>query len=122
MCERLSVIHEGKFVETQMRRKALHFLTPHKQLNTRGFTLQVARYGPLNICANGTVTFSWQGMHGMFQIPTIACPSNFTAPKAEGYEYLAPPSNGGSFTWEVPNVTGQYWVTSQWPEDCKNGN
>lgn len=60
-------------------------------------------------------------MHGLFQIPTIACPSNFTAPKAEGYEYLAPVGNGGNFRWEVPNVTGQYWLTSQWPGDCQNG-
>ncbi len=83
--------------------------------------LQVARFGPYNICINGTVTFNWNGMHGLFQIPDIACPSNFTAGKAEGYEYLAPPSNGGSFTWEVPNKTGQYWLTSQWPGDCQNG-
>ncbi|KAL4517656.1 hypothetical protein Ndes2526B_g02060 [Nannochloris sp. 'desiccata'] len=81
----------------------------------------VARFGPYNICVNGTVTFSWTGMHGLFQIPDIACPSNFTAPKAEGYEYLAPPSNGGSFTWEVPEKPGQYWLTSQWPGDCRNG-
>ena len=67
------------------------------------------------------MTFSWNGMHGLFQIPTIACPSNFTAPKADGYEYLAPPSNGGSFSWSVPNKTGQYWLTSQWPGDCQNG-
>jgi hypothetical protein len=82
---------------------------------------QVARFGPYNICINGTVTFNWNGMHGLFQIPDIACPSNFTAGAAEGYSYLAPPSNGGSFTWEVPNKTGQYWLTSQWPGDCQNG-
>ena len=82
---------------------------------------QVQRFGPLSICIGGTVTFHWTGMHGVFQIPTIACPSNFTAGETDTYKYLAPSSNGGEFVWKTPNSTGHYWITSQFADDCRNG-
>jgi hypothetical protein len=81
----------------------------------------VQRFGPLSICNGGTVTFHWTGMHGVFQIPTIACPSNFTAGETESYKYLAASSNGGEFVWQTPNSTGHYWITSQFADDCRNG-
>jgi hypothetical protein len=80
----------------------------------------VMRFGPYTICANGTVTFQWTGMHGVFQIPSIACPSNFTSGKTSTYQYLAAASNGGQYVWDVPQA-GHYWVTSQYGVDCLNG-
>ena len=83
--------------------------------------VQVQRFGPLSICRGGTVTFTWVGMHGVFQIPTIACPSNFTAGQTDDYQFLAAASNGGQYVWQTPNQTGHYWVTSQYQDDCRNG-
>jgi hypothetical protein len=64
-------------------------------------------------------------MHGVFQIPSIACPTNFTSGEAESYKYLAPVGNGGGYDWEVPEPpdgeSGHYWITSQAPLDCKRG-
>jgi len=64
-------------------------------------------------------------MHGVFQIPSIACPSNFTGGETETYKYLAAVGNGGGYEWKVPDPTdggaGHYWVTSQHPLDCKRG-
>jgi len=82
--------------------------------------VQPQRFGPYNVCNGGTVTFDWTGMHGVFQIPTIACPSNFTAGETDLYKFLAAASDGGQYVWTVPNVTGHYWVTSQYGSDCIN--
>lgn len=79
------------------------------------------RFGPYTICVNGTVTFQWTGMHGVFQIPSILCPSNFTSEKTSTYQYLAPSSNGGQYVWHVPSKPGHYWVTSEYGVDCLNG-
>ncbi len=69
--------------------------------------------------------FQWKGMHGVFQIPSIACPTNFTSGEAESYKFLAPVGNGGGFEWKVPDPAGEgpghYWITSQQPLDCKRG-
>jgi hypothetical protein len=102
----------------------LHTVTINPAECVKDFGLynwSVKRFGPYIICRDGTVTFQWRGMHGLFQIPTIACPSNFTSQEAETYKFLAPASNGGGFEWKVPNKTGHYWVTSQWQNDCRNG-
>ena len=66
------------------------------------------------------MTFRWTGLHGVFQIPSIACPSNYTSGETDLYKFLAPASNGGEYVWKPPNKTGHYWATSQWGEDCKN--
>lgn len=60
-------------------------------------------------------------MHGVFQVPNIACPSNYTSGETENYKFLAPVSNGGRYEWEVPNKTGHYWITSQHQDDCQRG-
>lgn len=77
------------------------------------------------ICRGGRVRFQWKGMHGVFQIPSIACPTNFTSGETESYKYLAPVGNGGGYDWEVPEPpdgeSGHYWITSQAPLDCKRG-
>jgi len=73
------------------------------------------------MCENATVRFQWKGMHGVFQIPTIACPSNFTSGETDSYKFLAPVSNGGGYEWEVPGEPGHYWVTSQHSDDCRKG-
>ncbi|KAI8103023.1 hypothetical protein M9434_005811 [Picochlorum sp. BPE23] len=79
------------------------------------------RFGPYVVCKEGTVRFRWKGMHGVFQIPSIACPSNFTSGETETYKFLAPVSNGGGFDWKVPEEPGHYWITSQHADDCRNG-
>lgn len=79
------------------------------------------RFGPYVVCKEGTVRFRWKGMHGVFQIPSIACPSNFTSGETDTYKFLAPVSNGGGFDWKVPEEPGHYWITSQHPDDCRNG-
>lgn len=81
----------------------------------------VKRFGPYVLCLDGTMTFQWKGLHGVFQIPSIACPSNYTSGETTSYKFLAPVSNGGRYEWKVPNVTGHYWITSQSLDDCKNG-
>ena len=81
----------------------------------------VKRFGPYTVCTGGRVTFRWRGMHGVFQIPSIACPSNFTAQQSDSYKYLTSVSNGGGYEWKVPEEPGHYWVTSQHNQDCKNG-
>lgn len=78
-------------------------------------------FGPYVVCLGGTVTFQWRGMHGLFQVPNIACPSNYTSGETETYKFLAPVSNGGRYEWEVPNKTGHYWITSQHQNDCQKG-
>lgn len=79
------------------------------------------RFGPYVVCKEGTVRFRWRGMHGVFQIPSIACPTNFTSGETETYKFLAPVSNGGGFDWKVPEEPGHYWLTSQHADDCRNG-
>ena len=79
------------------------------------------RYGPLSICIGGTVTFGWTGMHGVFQIPTIACPSNYTSGETAEYKFLSAAANGGQYVWQTPNATGHYWITSQYMDDCNRG-
>jgi hypothetical protein len=85
----------------------------------------VKRFGPYTICKGGTVRFQWKGMHGVFQVPSIACPSNFTGGETASYKFLAPVSNGGGFEWKVPDppngTHGHYWVTSQHVGDCTSG-
>ena len=81
----------------------------------------VKRYGPYTVCTGGRVTFRWRGMHGVFQIPSIACPSNFTAQQSDSYKYLTSVSNGGGYEWKVPDEPGHYWVTSQHTQDCQHG-
>lgn len=85
----------------------------------------VKRFGPYTICKGGTVRFQWKGMHGVFQIPSIACPTNFTSGETDSYKFLSPVSNGGGYEWEVPDppngTVGHYWITSQQPFDCKRG-
>ena len=85
------------------------------------FDWDVKRFGPYFVCLGGRVEFMWRSLHGVFQIPTIGCPSNFTGQEGETYKFLAPTSNGGSYLWEVPNKTGQYWITSQSNQDCAKG-
>ncbi|KAL4448937.1 hypothetical protein ABPG77_007654 [Micractinium sp. CCAP 211/92] len=72
---------------------------------------------------NATAVFTWSGQvdHGIFQMPTDACPSNFTGFATDNYQELAPSSTAGNFTWQLPNATGDYWVTSQANQDCANG-
>jgi hypothetical protein len=82
---------------------------------------EVQRFGPIIVCSGGTVTFRWRALHGVFQIPTIACPSNFTAQEAGNYAFLSPVSQGGGYVWELPKDTGHYWATSQQGQDCYNG-
>lgn len=60
-------------------------------------------------------------MHGVFQIPSITCPSNFTSQETDQYKFLASVANGGGYEWEVPEEPGHYWITSQHEQDCKNG-
>jgi hypothetical protein len=85
----------------------------------------VKRFGPYTICKGGVVRFQWKGMHGVFQVPSIACPSNFTSGETDDYKFLAAVSNGGGYEWEVPDppngTHGHYWITSQQPSDCKSG-
>lgn len=81
----------------------------------------VKRFGPYTVCSGGQVSFRWKGMHGVFQIPSIACPSNFTSQESDTYKYLAPVSNGGGYEWDVPEESGHYWITSQHNQDCRNG-
>ena len=85
----------------------------------------VKRFGPYTICKGGVVRFQWKGMHGVFQIPSIACPTNFTSGETDNYKYLASVANGGGFEWEVPDppngTHGHYWITSQQQFDCKKG-
>lgn len=82
---------------------------------------EVKRFGPVVICQGGSVTFRWQGMHGVFQIPQLQCPTNFTSPEAENYKFLAPTSSGGGYEWKVPEERGHYWATSQHQSDCEDG-
>ena len=85
----------------------------------------VKRFGPYTICKGGVVRLQWKGMHGVFQIPSIACPTNFTSGQTDDYKYLAAVSNGGGYEWEVPDppngTHGHYWITSQQPFDCAKG-
>lgn len=72
---------------------------------------------------NATAVFTWSGQvdHGVFQMPTDACPSNFTGFATDTYQELAPSSTSGNFTWQLPAAPGDYWVTSQANQDCADG-
>jgi hypothetical protein len=88
---------------------------------------RVATVGPIFMCggegSNSTVTFKWNANedHGVFQIPTDACPSSFTGFATDQYKELAAAGRVGEFTWQLPTTPGDYWVTSQANSDCTNG-
>ncbi|KAI3430454.1 hypothetical protein D9Q98_005049 [Chlorella vulgaris] len=85
----------------------------------------VGTLGPICMCpgGNSVAQFSWAGTapHGVFQIESDACPSNFTGFKSDSYQELAPVSLMDDYDWNVPKEEGDYWVTSQAPNDCANG-
>jgi hypothetical protein len=91
--------------------------TPSYERCTENFYLNTwnqKRYGPMVICLGGSVTFRWRGgPHGVFQIPDMQCPSNFTGQEGEAYKFLAATAVGGEFLWKLPEKEGTYWATSQ---------
>lgn len=58
---------------------------------------------------------------GLFQVPTDACPKDFTGFATDAYKELAPVSKQGQYAWAVPQETGDYWITSQAGTDCADG-
>lgn len=57
----------------------------------------------------------------MFQIPTDACPSDFQGFATESYKSLAASARQGRYEWQVPSEAGDYWLTSQANNDCRDG-
>lgn len=79
-------------------------------------------FGPIILCKGGFVDFKWRaGPYGVFQIPNLSCPSNFTGQKSDDYQFLAAASFGGSYRWILPNKTGEYFATSPQGTNCLDG-
>ena len=58
---------------------------------------RVTIYAPIEAAVGDTVTFTWQGRHGVASIPSGSCPASF-ANNAE-VTVLAPESRGGTYVW-----------------------
>lgn len=81
---------------------------------------------PINLCPRPTpvIFFRWRGRHGVWQLPSAACPSQFAGNATDNSE-LAPVAEGvgsasGMFQWVLPGP-GVYYATSQAPGDCESG-
>lgn len=79
--------------------------------------VQVQDYEPLEISVGDTVTFEWSGFHGIVEVPSGECPTNFMGPDIVT---LADESAGGSFTWEAAEP-GTYWLACQVGTHCLGG-
>lgn len=75
-------------------------------------------YEPLTVAPGDTVTFSWEGLHGVVKIPTGECPESFE--DNEEVTVLAPETVGGTYVWTA-GEPGTVWVACPVGLHCVNG-
>lgn len=95
-------------------------LTPLSFLPGRTVNWIVPSSGQLSnvtVPVGGSVTFSWQGQHNVYEVRSYACPSRFAAPDAT---LVSETSSGGSSVVNFASAGTRYFACSV-SSHCRQG-